>query len=180
MADRKVLVPVDGSAFSRQVLPYVRSLLDPTAYSVMLLRVASTPEGLTSPPPRPLALDGWLLGRGDADHAHPIFQSQVWDGLKAELRANLEPEVNLLSQAGFTVTTVVRFGDAAEEIIDVAGGEDVALVVMATHGRSGLERLVMGSVAEAVLRRVRVPVMMVRPLPTVVGETRPAEARAAG
>ncbi len=179
MADRKVLVPLDGSEFSRQVLPYVRSLLDPTAYGVMLLRVASTPEGLTSPPPRPLALDGWLMGRGDADRAHPIFQSQVWDGLKAELRANLEPEVNLLAQAGFTVTTVVRFGDAADEIIDVADSEDVALVVMATHGRSGLERLVMGSVAEAVLRRVRVPVMMVRPLPTVVGETRPAEARTA-
>jgi len=179
MADRKVLVPLDGSEFSRQVLPYVRSLLDPSAYRVMLLRVASTPEGVTSPPPRPLALDGWLLGRG-ADHTHPIFQSQVWDGLKAELRANLEPEVELLSQAGFAVTTVVRFGDAAEEIVDVAGGDDVALVVMATHGRSGLERLVMGSVAEAVLRRVQVPVMMVRPLPTVVGETRPAEARTAG
>ena len=56
----------------------------------------------------------------------------------------------------------------------------VVLVVMATHGRSGLERLVMGSVAEAVLRRLHVPVMMVRPQPTVVGETRPAEAPAAG
>lgn len=180
MADRKVLVPLDGSQFSRQVLPYVRSLLDPAAYAVMLLRVASTPEGLTSPPPRPLALDGWLMGRGDTDRAHPIFQSQVWDGLKAELRGNLEPQVNLLAQAGFTVTTIVRFGDAAEEIIDVAEDEDVAMVVMATHGRSGLERLVMGSVAEAVLRHLHVPVMMVRPQPTVVGETLPAGAPAAG
>jgi len=180
MADRKVLVPLDGSEFSRQVLPYVRSLLDPAAYVVTLLRVASTPEGVTTPPPRPLALDGWLLGRGDADRTHPIFQSQVWDGLKAELRANLEPEVNLLAQAGFAVTTVVRFGDAAEEIIDVAESEDVAMVVMATHGRSGLERLVMGSVAAAVLRRLHIPVMMVRPQPTVVGESLPAEAPTAG
>jgi len=180
MADRKVLVPLDGSEFSRQVLPYVRSLLDPTAYAVTLLRVASTPEGVSSPPPRPLALDGWLMGRGDGDQAHPVFQSQVWDGLKAELRANLEPEVQLLTQAGFHVTTVVRFGEAAEEIIDVAESEAMALVVMATHGRSGFERLVLGSVAEAVLRRLHIPVMMVRPQPTVAGEALPVEAPAVG
>jgi len=180
MARHKVLVPLDGSEFSRQVLPYVRSLLDPREFAVTLLRVASTPEGLSSPPPRPLALDGWLMGRGAADHTHPIFQSQVWDGLKVELRDELEPEVNLLSQAGFRVTTVVRFGDPAEEIIDVTESEEISVVVMATHGRSGLERFVMGSVAEAVLRHLHIPVMMVRPQPTVVGEALPVEAHPAG
>jgi nucleotide-binding universal stress UspA family protein len=180
MAQHKVLVPTDGSEFSRQVLPYLRSLLDPRQFTVTLLRVASAPEGLTTPPPRPLALEGWHMGYGGTDKGHPIFQSQVWEGLKTELRDELEPEIHLLTQAGFQVVTVVRFGDPAEEIIDVAENEDVSLVVMATHGRSGLERLVMGSVAEAVLRRLHIPVMMVRPQPTVVGENVPAEAHPAG
>lgn len=180
MARHKVLVPLDGSGFSRQVLPYLRSLLDPQAFDVTLLRVAAPPEGITAPPPRPLALDGWIMGHGEPPEAHPIFQSQVWDGLKAELREELEPEVNLLHQAGFSVAVQVRFGDAAEEIIDVAESEDVALVVMATHGRSGLERLLMGSVAEAVLRRLSIPVMMVRPQRSVVGESQLADAHAAG
>ena len=180
MARSKVLVPLDGSAFSRQVLPYLRSLLDPRTFDVRLLRVAATPEGVTAPPPRPLALDGRIMGQGEPAEAHPIFQSQVWDGLKAELREELVPEVNLLRQAGFSVGVDVRFGDAADEIIEVAKDEDVALVVMATHGRSGLERLLMGSVAEAVLRRLHIPVMMVRPRPTVVGEAQPLDAHAAG
>jgi len=180
VARHKVLVPLDGSDFSRQVLPYVRSLLDPGTFDVMLLRVAATPEGVTAPPPRPLALDGWILGQGEPAEIHPIFQSQVWDGLKAELREELGPEVNLLRQAGFSVSAEARFGAAADEIFDVAEDENVALVVMATHGRSGLERLLMGSVAEAVLRRVHIPVMMVRPQRTVVGEAQPVEAPASG
>lgn len=180
MAGHNVVVPLDGSEFSRQVLPYVRKFLDPGSFSLTLLRVASTPEGVTVPPPRPLALDGWLLGRDHADMEHPIFQSQVWDGLKAELRQELAPELELLRDAGFTVEIVVRFGDPAHEIIDVARGEDVSLVVMATHGRSGLGRWILGSVAEAVLRNVHVPVMMVRPQPTVAGETLPAEAHPVG
>ncbi len=176
MAPHKVLVPLDGSEFSRQVLPYIRSLLDARLFSVILLRVASTPEGVTSPPPRPLALDGWLLGRDPRDHEHPIFQSQVWDGLRAELRQELEPELSLLTESGFGVTALVRFGDPAQEIIEVARSEQVALVVMATHGRSGLGRLLLGSVAEAVLRSLHVPVMMLRPQPTAADETLPVEA----
>lgn len=180
MDRHRVLVPLDGSAFSRQALPYLRSLIDPERFDVTLLRVAATPEGVTSPPPRPVALDGWLMGHGEPDRTHPIFQSQVWDGLKAELRHELEPEVQQLRQAGFFVTTQVRFGDAAEEIIELAESEKVSMVIMATHGRSGLQRLVLGSVAEAVLRRLHIPVMMVRPLPAVVGEGLPVEAHAAG
>lgn len=180
MARHKVLIPLDGSEFSRQVLPYVRSLLAPGAFEVTLLRVAATPEGMTAPPPRPLTLDSWLLRQGAVDDRHPIFQSQVWEGLKAELRQELESEVRLLSGAGFTVQTVVRFGDPAQEIIDLAEDEAVDLVVMATHGRSGLGRLIMGSVAEAVLRRSHLPVMMVRPEQALAGEALPEEAPAAG
>jgi len=170
MTRHKVLVPLDGSSFSRHALTYVRELLPAHHFDVLLLRVAGAPEGVTSPPPKPLALDAWLLNQGELEPDHPIFQSQVWDGLKAELKADLEGDVRALSKAGFQVEASVRFGDAAREIVAAAERERVELVVMATHGRSGLGRLLMGSVAEAVLRGVSVPVMMVRPQLVGAGE----------
>lgn len=168
MTRHKVLIPLDGSAFSRQALPYASELLTPASFDITLLRVAATPEGFTPPPARPVALSNWVLGPSERDTSHPIYQSQVWDALKAELQAELEPDVQRLAKAGFTVAAQVRFGDAADEIIALVESGAVSLVVMATHGRSGLGRLLMGSVAEAVLRRSRVPVMMVRPVPADV------------
>ncbi|MEJ2668521.1 MAG: universal stress protein [Deinococcales bacterium] len=176
MTRHKVLIPLDGSEFSRQALPYVSKLLLPASFDVTLLRVAGTPEGFTSPPARPVALSNWVLGPSETNTTHPIYQSQVWDALKAELRAELESDVGLLASAGFNVDAQVRFGDAADEIIALVESEAVSLVVMVTHGRSGLGRLLMGSVAEAVLRRSRVPVMMVRPVPAGDSDTVPAGA----
>lgn len=170
MTRHKVLVPLDGSGFSRQALHYLRELLPPRDFEVVLVRVAGTPEGFTSPPPKPLALDAWLLNQEGIEPEHPIYQSQVWDALKAELDAELEADAGALADAGFAVETVVRFGDAAQEIIALAERASVDLVVMATHGRSGLGRLLMGSVAEAVLRGLSIPVMMVRPQLAEAGE----------
>ncbi len=176
MTRHRVLVPLDGSAFSRHALLHLRALLPPSGFDVTLLRVASAPEGVSSPPARPMALDGWLVHQVEADSPHDIYQSQVWDALKAELDAKLEDDARMLEDAGFTVSAEVRFGDPADEIIEAVEREGVALVVMATHGRSGLGRLLVGSVAEAVLRRVAVPVMMVRPAVSGADEPVPAEA----
>lgn len=171
MTRHKVLIPLDGSAFSRQALRYAKELLPAGAFEVLLVRVASVPDGFTTPPPKPLSMDGWL-GRTEPEADHPVYQSQVWDGLRAELQADLGGDARALADAGYVVTTQVRFGDAAREIVRVAEEEDVQLVVMATHGRSGLGRLLMGSVAEAVLRSATVPVMMVRP--QLAGAAEPA------
>jgi hypothetical protein len=68
-----------------------------------------------------------------------------------------------LAEAGYEVSLAVRFGDPAQELADLVDEEDVDAVVIATHGRSGLSRAVLGSVAERLLRMVVVPVVMVRP-----------------
>lgn len=168
----RVLVPLDGSAFSRQVVPFVRTLLDPARHEITLLRVAPAPEGVTAPPPRPLALDNWVLGESSSDLVnHPIYQSQVWDALRADLETSLMPVAEELTAAGFTVRSRVRFGEPTDEIVALIEADEVALVVLATHGRSGLSRVLMGSVAGGVLRRVHVPVMMVRPHNGGDGET---------
>ncbi|HEX6290175.1 MAG TPA: universal stress protein [Herpetosiphonaceae bacterium] len=162
------LIPLDGSAFSRQILPFVRRLLPPEHYTITLLRVAAPPEGVGALPPRPLVVDGMVLPEYETAQdavlaKHPIYASQADENVRAALEDELQADVYYLEAAGFTVKVLVKLGDPAEEIIDLAeqGGSD--LVAMATHGRTGLPRLVLGSVAEEALRRLAVPVLLVRP-----------------
>ena len=74
----------------------------------------------------------------------------------------LAPLAAALRAQGISVTWSVRRGRATEEILAAACESDVDLIAMATHGRTGLGRLLFGSVAEAVLRQAPVPVFMIR------------------
>lgn len=93
-----------------------------------------------------------------------------------ELLSELRLEARALKQAGFVVTSQVRFGEPVEEILAASEAHQVDLIAMATHGRSGIRRMLMGSVAEAVLRRSTVPVLMLRSVPSLVkGDSKLAE-----
>jgi nucleotide-binding universal stress UspA family protein len=169
MASFRVLIPVDGSEFSRRALTSVRTFLNPETFSLTLLRVAPVPASIKGDPPRPLVVDGWIELTYDSERnrdlaKHPIFDSQVWESLRFELVDEMAEDMRALEEAGFAVSLVVRFGDPAEEITAFAREEGVDLVIMATHGRSGLQRAVMGSVAEKVLHNASVPVIMVPPV----------------
>jgi nucleotide-binding universal stress UspA family protein len=79
-------------------------------------------------------------------------------------RAYLDGVCQRIQSAETRVTTVVRTGDPADEISATADEHSVAGVIMATHGRTGLARLALGSVAEGVLHRSTVPVVLLRPV----------------
>jgi len=82
-------------------------------------------------------------------------------GAAAELEAIAEP----LRRAGLLVSTVAlssRSGDVASEICDAAGRLGADVIVMATHGRTGIARVLLGSVAEKIVRHATVPVLTVR------------------
>jgi len=166
----RVLIPLDGSEFSRQVIPFVIDVLRPATHSLTLLRVAPVPEGYNPIPSRPLVVEGWSASDGWRSDEPPVYYSQVYEGAIANLEEEVLGEARRLEAAGFDVMAVVRFGDAAAEIVDVVREDDFGLVVMATHGRSGLGRMLLGSVAGEVLGRVHVPVMMVRPAVEGAGE----------
>ncbi len=166
----RVLVPLDGSGFARQVIPYAIKVLRPDAHALTLLKVAPVPEGYSSVAARPLTLEGWSARDGWTGGEPPVYYSQVYDSAVANLEEEVIADARRLVAAGFDVTPGVRFGDPADEIVSLVDEEGYDLVVMATHGRSGLGRVLMGSVAGAVLKRVHVPVMMVRPLPEGAGE----------
>jgi nucleotide-binding universal stress UspA family protein len=167
MTKRKVLIPLDGSDYSRQILPQVQAWLKPDAHDLILIRVSEPPQGLTraSHPTRNENVQiPEFDSSADADiAAHPIYQSQKMDSAISALSDALRPERESLEAAGYTVSIEIRFGHAAKEITQCAEDSAVDLIAMTTHARAGLERLMAGSVASDVIHRATVPVLLYRP-----------------
>jgi nucleotide-binding universal stress UspA family protein len=138
-----VVVPLDGSPVAETVLPFIIEIAGPLDMDVVLLRVVQ--------PIAPVVLEGATATSFDDAETRRIDAEEYLAALAAEVRAK-----------GVRVETRVRRGEPAGEI--VAGAREVRadLIAMSTHGRSGLGRLVFGSVAEAVLRRAGVPVFLLR------------------
>lgn len=139
-AHRKMLVPLDGSETSEAILPVVGRLAGSRNLRVTLLHVLEPARsGVLQPE---IGLDEWMtVRRRDADrHLAKVAES--------------------LRDRRVRVECAVRFGRPVETIVAVAGQEREDLIAMVTHGRRGLGRLFFGSVAEEVLRRAAVPVLL--------------------
>lgn len=169
MSTQKLLIPIDGSEFSRKVLSHVCNIVSPDAFEITLLQVADPPPQMIAPPPSTtyVGIGGNTIPSTittNPRYAHTVYPAQAEESLTLELIDEMAQDAKLLEDAGFTVSREVRFGDPAKEIITFVEHEGVNLLAMATHGRSGLPRLLMGSVAEAVLRRLAVPILLVHPV----------------
>jgi nucleotide-binding universal stress UspA family protein len=143
---KRVLVALDGSTACEAVLRFLMEIAGPLDMTVMLLHVLE--------PITPQVIDGTV----------------VVDDIEArrqEAEEYLAPISAALRSQGVDTAWAIRRGRPADEILAAAqeGGAD--LIAMATHGRTGLGRLLFGSVAEAVLRRAPVPVFMIREPHTV-------------
>jgi nucleotide-binding universal stress UspA family protein len=167
MMKRTILVPLDGSDFGRQIVPYVCRLCDPATDTIILLRVGEPVESIIDSPPRTVSM-AWMepfyTSARDLEYAqHPIYASQLEQNERSAHEQELRIEARRLEAAGFQVALDVRFGDPAPEIATAVQHHGVDFIAMATHGRTGLRQLLMGSVAEQVMRRVNVPVLLLRP-----------------
>jgi nucleotide-binding universal stress UspA family protein len=148
MKTNKVLIPIDSFEFGLQVVPHLTQLLDPAHTELVLLRVA--------PEPRMVELDA----NGNLDLT--IYADQVAASLEANFHTEMLPALHRLEKAGFQASTTMRFGDPAYEIERYLDEDEVDLVAMTTHGRTGIDRMLFGSVAEHVLHHAQVPVLLVR------------------
>jgi nucleotide-binding universal stress UspA family protein len=135
----RIVVPLDGSATAETILPQVRRILRRAGSEITLVR-AIVP---------PLAEDAMTMTAAEArlDQARNYVS-----GVERRLK-----------ETGVRVKSVTRVGAAAGVILDVAREERASLIAMATHGETGLKRLLLGSVTENVLRKSPVPVLVVRP-----------------
>jgi nucleotide-binding universal stress UspA family protein len=147
----RLLVPLDGSAFGEEALPVAESLADALGGELVLLRAVVRPDA-------PFAPD-WIV--------EPLLRQEL-DAATVEAESYLRRLAERYAQAGRTVHIDVRVGqpglEAEADVIDKAGREHgAALAVMTTHGYTGLRRIVLGSVADSVVRRSTLPVVLVRP-----------------
>jgi nucleotide-binding universal stress UspA family protein len=132
-----ILVPLDGSPADEAVVALVEALAPPGA-DVVLLH-ARTPA----------------LARGRAAAYHRV------GGRRPSLERHLRRFQDRLAQAGLRARVTIRTGEPVREILAAAAREEAGLIAMATRGRRGLSRLLLGSLAEEVVRRARVPVLVV-------------------
>jgi len=146
-----ILLPVDGSALAEAAIPYAKELARRFDATIHLVRVAETPEiySLLSVPAGAPA---------SADVLNQLAQQLVETatGYVNELAERLRGE-------GLRVEPHVLEGLAPEQLLAYERERQPSLVVMATHGRSGLSRVVFGSVAERLLREGTVPLLLIRP-----------------
>lgn len=158
MIDR-ILVPLDGSEQSEEVLPEVIDLARRLHASVQLLQVFETDDpvaeiyglyGLLCPPEDgEQGVEERLEVKEQKDRRH-------WgEGYMSRVASSLEAE-------GLDVSWEVVKGRAADTIVGFAHADRVDVVAMSTHGRSGLDRAVSGSVADEVMRKVGIPVLLVK------------------
>ena len=159
----KVLVPLDGSELANAVLPYVEELGKQCATEAILLQVVPLPRDSAIAPffQVPMGLPG--SSEDEVVDRHGVLRGQEIESMRVEVERSLAPARERLSNAGLSVSVVVLFGRPAERIIEYATKEQVDLIAMSTHGRSGFSRWMLGSVADKVLRGVTLPVLVVRP-----------------
>jgi nucleotide-binding universal stress UspA family protein len=140
---KKVLVPLDGSTLAEQILPYARLFAGELKLSVELVGVVEV-EALAS-------------------HVSPETGRYI-DTLLAEGMRNSEEYLAKITRsfAGLNVKYIVARGKPEEVIIERAADDKNTLIAMATHGRSGLNRWLLGSIAEKVLRGSANPLLLVR------------------
>jgi nucleotide-binding universal stress UspA family protein len=148
---RRILVPLDGSPLAEAALPHAIELAKCTGAGITLFQVSSVMPVATTL--GPLTVSG-------ADAAIAMEAMEADEKAAAEYLAEVARRKEL---AGIPVQTEVVRGAAAVEIVERARAGDVDLIAMSTHGRSGLGRLVFGSVADQVLREARMPILLIRP-----------------
>jgi nucleotide-binding universal stress UspA family protein len=146
---KKLLVPLDGSDFSECSLEHVKTIaLGCNIPEVILLRVV---EPLSSNEIASLA-----EARGD-------LITQVEREQKADAEDYIAAVTSKSIKEGISARGEIAFGRAADKIMDYAKANQVDLIVISSHGRSGISRWAMGSVADKVMRYSTVPVLISSP-----------------
>jgi nucleotide-binding universal stress UspA family protein len=150
-----LLVALDGSAAAEHVLPHVEALAMAFHSKVTVLSAVVSLEALTA--------QSAMSGPGEsASLAPPVDATDILEAEHSGTNDYLGKVADRLRGKGLTVDIDTPEGDPADEIVERAQALGVSLILMTTHGRSGLGRLVFGSTAEKVLRHARCPVLLVR------------------
>lgn len=139
-APRNILVATDFSEMSERAFTYARGITQPLDAKLHLLHVIPDPYSLP-----------WLKNTSGVDVRHLM---NTWEAQAQQQLEELRPDKQTV--------IVTRVGHPFQEIVGYAKAHDIDLIVMGTHGRSGAAHMLIGSVAERVVRKAPCPVLTVR------------------
>lgn len=142
----RILFPVEAGDLAESILPFVRSFARSFRSEVILAHVDADARVSVG------AFYGSLIGPGAPPPSEAAVAPEAVDRVGKSL-----------AEAGLAVGSVAVTGDAAGKIVDLAISREADLIVMATHGRTGLPRWIKGSVTEQVLRASPIPLLVMRP-----------------
>jgi nucleotide-binding universal stress UspA family protein len=142
---RKILVPLDGSKLAECALPHAESLAKKYDAELVLLTVIEPPA---------------MTGR--EPEAMNLFQERI-ETLMQDAELYLKGLKGSFTQRGLKSDMLVEYGPVVESIVNTADGRSVDLVLIASHGRTGLSRVFFGGVASGVLNRIERPLMVIHP-----------------
>ncbi len=142
----KILLTIDGSDFSQAALQSVIARPWPANSKAKVLNVVEPPS--------------LLMGREMAAY-DPEFEA-VWKALREQAKDLVEKAADKLRAAKFDVSTELVEGDPKSQIIDVANEWHADMIVLGSHGRTGLSRFLIGSVSQAVVRHAHCSVEIIR------------------
>jgi nucleotide-binding universal stress UspA family protein len=145
---KKILVPLDGSEVALSVLPTVAEIAQKLDASLILFHAINPIVG-TFPGTETWSADPRFLD--DQKQAAEQFLGRAAEELKGK---------------GLDVATLVAIGPSVDTIVRAAEENEADLIAIGTHGHSGIKRWVIGSVADAVLRRTHLPCLLLRPADT--------------
>ena len=158
MKGKRILIPLDGSSMAEEAIAQASGIKPSDGSTIILIRAAS----VRSMPGLDVVAAQVAAVREAEEYLAAVKERLERDGTK-------------------TVETHVWYGIAAAAIVEAAEFHKADLIVMTTHGRSGLPRVIFGSVAESVLRSTTIPILLVRsdgaPIDTLPGRS---DARLAG
>lgn len=142
---KKILVPLDGSTRAEAIMPHVENIASCYGATVVLLQIVEPIIAYSSP-----------------YDAYPELNIDQSEQRTEEAEEYLAGWAEKLAAKGIETAVRSEHGPVVMTILDVAGEEEVDLVAMASHGRSGLSRVFYGSVSSGVLQRIDRPLLLVR------------------
>jgi nucleotide-binding universal stress UspA family protein len=135
----KILVPLDGSALAQLALPFAEKIAARLGSRIMFIYVGESLEDSHNP-------------------EHQLYLQRMTKVAKTDIKKYTDE----LKRKRVKVQSAILVGDPASEIVDYAQKKDFSLIVMSTHGHSGIKRWALGSVADRVLRGTGKPLVLVR------------------
>lgn len=141
---KKILVPLDGSPLAEAALPHAEAIAKSEGAEIVLLRIPTMPTA-------------------EFFSRDPAIAIKIHDEEQAEAVNYINLKVEELKKDHIKVSAVTQDGPIPDTILAVAEETHADMIAMSTHGRTGLQRWLMGSVADKVVHHAHIPVMLIHP-----------------